>query len=392
MTTAAARATMANDLEDAGLGAAAPPSQDPRWKHVGHEDVKNLLAQPSFNQALRGGNVQKNPIGEWRTFSFHGSWYGRRMSPRGTFFFVAPMTVGAPPPADVHRASPDMQKWAQVASPPPAGQLTPTSPHANKWAPGAHGPPPGWTPDLHRWGGVPRLQPNDDNPNWRMLSHAEMMRLQKTAGWADAVNNAAKQRRGVWQFHNVWYKHGANLQFYVLGTGSGGTTTRSFAGVPGLGQEVTNATGTRIPDEVAAAQAMTDALNAHGYRKADMPIYGAFQLTQGLKEDDFPGTATMTALFAVDDANGIPRPNVTVYPWLAGPGYDGVNAPLLSQWDPGVSPAVPPTVVVKPNVNVTVQSSKALPWLVGAGVFGIGLIGWGVWRKSQKKAFIPSFA
>jgi len=84
-----------------------------------------------------------------------------------------------------------------------------------------------------------------------------------------------------------------------------------------------------------AAIAMTNALNANGYRQSDQPIYKAFQRygMGAATPDGFPGTHTMAALYGTLDQLGLPKPNVKIYPWLAAPGYDGVNAPTLSEWN-----------------------------------------------------------
>jgi len=87
--------------------------------------------------------------------------------------------------------------------------------------------------------------------------------------------------------------------------------------------------------EQAAAVAMNDALNAHGYKESDMGLYENFQKAVGLNPDGFPGTKTMQELKDVLFALGDEIANVPVYPWLASGAYDGVNAPLWSDWAPG---------------------------------------------------------
>ena len=106
--------------------------------------------------------------------------------------------------------------------------------------------------------------------------------------------------------------------------------------------------------EQAAAVAMADALHAHGYKRSDMGVYKEFQHSVGLNPDGFPGTKTMQELKDVLFSLGDEFPNVPIYPWLSSGGYDGVNAPLWSEWAPGAAPpgggggtyVAPPTTVL----------------------------------------------
>jgi murein L,D-transpeptidase YcbB/YkuD len=91
-----------------------------------------------------------------------------------------------------------------------------------------------------------------------------------------------------------------------------------------------------------AATTMNSALIGHGYKRADMPIYSAFQAAAGLGADGFPGTKTMGALQNVLAGLGMTMAPVKVYPWKTKPGtsgYDGVNAPPLSEWQGGAMAA-----------------------------------------------------
>jgi hypothetical protein len=87
--------------------------------------------------------------------------------------------------------------------------------------------------------------------------------------------------------------------------------------------------------EETAAQAMLDALVAHGYKQSDMGLYKAFQTAAGLTADGYPGTATIEELKNVIFGMGLAFPDLTEYPWLASGSYDGVNAPMWSTWAPG---------------------------------------------------------
>jgi hypothetical protein len=91
-----------------------------------------------------------------------------------------------------------------------------------------------------------------------------------------------------------------------------------------------------------AATTMNSALIAHGYKRADMPIYSTFQHAAGLTADGFPGPKTMGALQNVLAGLGVPMAPVKVYPWKTMPGtsgYDGVNAPTLAEWQGGAMAA-----------------------------------------------------
>jgi hypothetical protein len=87
----------------------------------------------------------------------------------------------------------------------------------------------------------------------------------------------------------------------------------------------------------ARARTMRDALNAHGYKQLDQPIYKAFEALafNTSSPDGFPGSGTMSHLKSVLDSLGLPMPNVPIYPWhsmLGTTGYNGVNAPTWAQW------------------------------------------------------------
>lgn len=148
-----------------------------------------------------------------------------------------------------------------------------------------------------------------------------------------------------------------------------------------------------------AATAMNNALLAHGYKQADMGLYQAFQSSQGLVDDGYPGTNTMTALKDVLFQNGsVEIAPVTVYPWLSQANYgqypwDGINAPTMAEWDPGSSggggggTVVTPTVVVPgtvPASSSTGMSQNAKLALIGAGLLGAGIIGYALYRRNKK--------
>jgi hypothetical protein len=106
-------------------------------------------------------------------------------------------------------------------------------------------------------------------------------------------------------------------------------------------------------DQIAAATAMANALNAHGYKQADQGLYKAFQRSMGSSSPDgFPGAGTMSKLQSVLSSAGIPMPNVKIYPWHAAGGYNGVNAPTSAEWygsGGGSAPAAAPTASATPT-------------------------------------------
>jgi hypothetical protein len=141
-----------------------------------------------------------------------------------------------------------------------------------------------------------------------------------------------------------------------------------------------------LASEQAAATAMNNALLAHGYRMSDQPLYMAFQTQEGLTADGFPGTNTMTALKDVLFTMGVEIAPVTVYPWLSSGGYDGTNAPPLSQWNPnGSSTAV--TNIDNTSVSTTLFGlPEWAVWVLGATVVGgAGLILWSLLSKPGSK-------
>ena len=81
-----------------------------------------------------------------------------------------------------------------------------------------------------------------------------------------------------------------------------------------------------------AAINMNTALSAHGYKKADMPLYMAYQRLAGLTADGYPGQKTMQSLTIDLTAAGQSLAPVHVYTWSSSGGYDGVNAPTVQEW------------------------------------------------------------
>lgn len=125
--------------------------------------------------------------------------------------------------------------------------------------------------------------------------------------------------------------------------------------------------------EEDAATAMLAALVAHGYKQSDMGLYKAFQAAAGLTADGYPGTNTIEELKNVIFGMGESFPDITEYPWLSSGGYDGVNAPLWSDWAPGVTPpSTKPTT--KPATTSSKGTAAAVATLAALAVGGIALV------------------
>ncbi len=135
------------------------------------------------------------------------------------------------------------------------------------------------------------------------------------------------------------------------------------------------------PNISAAATAMNDALLAHGYKYSDMSLYRAFQTEAGLPADGFPGAGTMAALGDEMQRQGGLLAPVQIYPWLASGGYDGVNAPLPSEWQPPAAPTTTPT-----TTTTTSTPSTMSPWIIGgAAAVVAGGVGYAVYRARKRR-------
>lgn len=125
--------------------------------------------------------------------------------------------------------------------------------------------------------------------------------------------------------------------------------------------------------EETAAQAMLTALEAHGYKQSDMGLYKAFQAAAGLTADGYPGTKTIEELKNVIFGLGLTFPDLTEYPWLSSGGYDGVNAPLWSDWAPGQPE--PETTPSTPATPAKPTSSKGTAIAVaGLAALAVGTV------------------
>lgn len=157
-----------------------------------------------------------------------------------------------------------------------------------------------------------------------------------------------------------------------------------YVGVDGRGAAGTLGANEGPP---TAADQMNSAIAANGYRAADMYIYKAFQTwaqSQGLYSgtiDGFPGQGTMAALAKALQAEGVTltsraySPSGGFYPWKAGPGYDGVNAPTQAQWcsggpgeDPGACGAgdVHPIQPAQNTSEPIPQNTSSCAWVADA--------------------------
>lgn len=150
------------------------------------------------------------------------------------------------------------------------------------------------------------------------------------------------------------------------------------SGTGGMGVKITAAA---YPTLQAAATAMYNAIQAHGYVRTDQPIYAGYQVKAGnLTVDAFPGTHTMASLKATLASMGVTmNPAIKVYPWLATTSggatgvdaYDGVNAPTWAQWTGQGSGGA-----------VSTASAAGSGGAVAAIVAGLVVVG-GVIAKSQ---------
>jgi len=151
----------------------------------------------------------------------------------------------------------------------------------------------------------------------------------------------------------------------------------------GTGSMGVKITAAAYPTVQAAATAMYNAIQAHGYVRADQAIYAGYQLKAGnLTVDAFPGSNTMASLKATLAGMGITMSSsIPIYPWLATTAggatgvaaYDGVNAPTWAQWTgQGSAPSGP----------VAKASAASSGGAVAAIVAGLVVVG-GVIAKSQ---------
>lgn len=146
------------------------------------------------------------------------------------------------------------------------------------------------------------------------------------------------------------------------------------------------------PAAKAAAVAMNNALAAHGYKKSDQGLYGAFQSAAGLSPvDSFPGTNTMNALFLSLAAQNIAPANVKIYPWKSSGAYDGVNAPTLAEWlGTSAGPAGTTPGGSTTRTTTTTQASAASTGGVVAGVLAAGAaLGGVIWAATTGHLHFP---
>jgi hypothetical protein len=168
--------------------------------------------------------------------------------------------------------------------------------------------------------------------------------------WAKGVNKTQQELVGArWiTFRAEWMtgnKKGV-VAYRVKGSSKGASsalapsTSTPAASAPMItrppSQTVPVSTSPAAPAApVDAAHAMYLALADHGYNVADTPIYKAFQASQKIPADGFPGPGTIAKLKTALAGRGLPALNVKTYPWKSKPGqtgYDGVNAPTWAEW------------------------------------------------------------
>jgi hypothetical protein len=187
--------------------------------------------------------------------------------------------------------------------------------------------------------------------------------------WANGVNNTQVDLVGArWiTFRAEWMTGGKKgvVAYRVKGSGpaaaaapapkstspaaasSSSSSAPMITRLPSAAATVPASLTTPAPSSSApvdAAEAMYRALADHGYNVADQPIYKAFQASQKIAADGFPGPGTIGKLKAALAGRGLPALNVKTYPWKSMPGtsgYNGTNAPTLAEWTRPLMRGVP---------------------------------------------------
>jgi hypothetical protein len=296
----------------------------------------------------------------------------------------------APGPAPFHIPPPgviDPSQWpagvvppvpASVVIPPP-GAL-PDTPPAPVPAPVPVEPPapPGTLPVLPPWNQgagapCPASLPPFPGPGWEPDTPVSSTVAARAAYWNPilwdypsktiAHASVCEQFGGRWlQFVAAWHPGDAGPQTYMSTEAWRPASAQPMPAppVPVVPTPVGPVPVTPQPTPVvvqtplqAAAVAMASALNAHGYKQADQPVYKRFQAAAKTTQDGFPGTGTMGLLRGALASLSLPMPNVPVYPWHAASGtsgYDGKNAPTWAQWTGQAAPVpVAPQQPVGPS-------------------------------------------
>jgi peptidoglycan hydrolase-like protein with peptidoglycan-binding domain len=284
--------------------------------------------------------------------------------PTPAFHIPPPGDIGPPPPGMFPAPIPQDVPPAVV---PPLDVPVPVGPVA----------PPGQLPPMPSWNqGITAPCPADlppfPGPGWTPDTPVTDAVVARAQYWNPILWNYAtksivhpsvcEQQGGRWlQFAAAWHAGDSGPQTYMATeawrqvAASPMPTPVPVVVVPPPGPAPTPVV-VQTPLQ-AAAVAMASALNAHGYKLADQPIYKRFQSAAKTTADGYPGTGTMGLLRAALSTVGLPMPNVPIYPWRSKPGttgYDGVNAPTWAQWSgqavgPAPRPAPAPVGPVAPQ-------------------------------------------
>jgi hypothetical protein len=244
-------------------------------------------------------------------------------------FLFVPATPSGAPPLPAGRPAPALPSTSAPLSQSPAVAPWPSA------APSNLPPfPSGWEPDIP--------------PPPEVVRRA----VELLPGlWTKGVNNTQQELVGArWiTFRAEWMgpKKGV-VAYRVKGSSSSSAAARAPASSPAPAASAPmitrpSTTPRTIPVSTSpAAAAPADAAHAlylaladHGYNVADQPIYKAFQASQHLTADGFPGAGTIGKLKTALTGRGLPALNVKTYPWKSKPGqsgYDGVNAPTWAEW------------------------------------------------------------
>jgi hypothetical protein len=270
-----------------------------------------------------------------------------------------------PPPGPVPPAQPAVFKIPPPGDigPPPPGYVPPNVP-AVVPVPVAPPAPPGTLPAMPPWNAgitpCPADSPPFPGPGWTSDTPVSTAVAARAAYWNPILWNYAsktiahptvcEQFGGRWMtFAAAWHPGDQGAQTYMATEAWRLASAQPMPPAPVVPTPVTPVPVAPVVVQTplqAAAVAMASALNAHGYKLADQPIYKAFQKAAGTTQDGFPGTGTMGLLAKAlaSMTPPLPMPNVPIYPWRSAPGtsgYDGVNAPTWVQWSGQAAPVVP---------------------------------------------------
>lgn len=366
-----------------GSMAAAIPAQQSMWRQLEPGEVTLLNYSSACARAAQGGNHQKNATETVTDFSCFGMRFLQIIRGGTVYYYVANHPAVIRPTGLAMNPIPHLTPTTPVQP----HQMQP-SPPQTPVQPRQHPTTPTMTPVQPR----PLPTKTDKIPvTPRPLPTTPTMTPARGGAPAPSLGESVNNEGTDEDITD--YGMGAVPHWFGLGGDTndlGGDTNDLGA----LGDASTD-------QQNADAVAMNNSLADHGYKLADQYLYKAFQTDVGLTPDGFPGTQTMQELKDVLFAQGIEMANVPIYPWLAncaaGSGdacYDGINAPLLSDWAPGSTASPPPPALPPPpNPNtlpttvVTGSASKSNAGIVIIGATAAAVasvLGWRYYKKHRR--------